>query len=69
MSTSVNGLTVRDARSASPDSLLDHASSLPALTKGEPTGELGMDDGTNVSGHSLLSRPSLPQGRRSLFRR
>ena len=36
---------------------------------GEPSLEYGTDNSGDLGGHTSLSRPAAPQGRRSLFRR
>ena len=69
MSTTANSLAFSAAEAAFPDSLPSLSHEPTELSKGEATGELGMDDGADLGGHGLLSRPALPQGRRSLFRR
>jgi hypothetical protein len=65
MSTTANSLASIAAEAASPDTLPSLSRDSTALANGE----LGMDDGADLGGHGLLSRPALPQGRRSLFRR
>jgi hypothetical protein len=40
-----------------------------AVSNGGDWSELGMDEDAGSDGHTLLSRSSAPQGRRSLFRR
>jgi hypothetical protein len=60
-------LSASDAEPAAADSVSDDASGPGADHKG--CGEFGMDDGADLGGHTLLSRPPTPQGRRSLFRR
>jgi hypothetical protein len=69
MSTTANSLASIAAEAASPDTLPSLSRDSTALANGEANGELGMDDGADLGGHGLLSRPALPQGRRSLFRR
>ncbi len=69
MSEAANSQTVSNAERASRDPLSDHPSTPVVLAKGEAAGRFEIDDGTSLGGHKLLSRPSLPQGRRSLFRR
>jgi hypothetical protein len=69
MSNAQNGLPASDAVPASAESAPDDASGLGAGADGEAGGEFGMDDGADLGGHTLLSRPAAPQGRRSLFRR
>jgi hypothetical protein len=46
-----------------------YASGLMAGTDGENCCETGIDNGPDLAGHTLLARPPVPQGRRSLFRR
>ena len=67
MSKAANSLTVSDAESVTSEPLPD--SSTVALTQGEVAGEPGVGPGADLAGHGLLSRPTPPQGRRSLFRR
>ncbi len=69
MSEAPNSLPASEAESAFPESATEDASGLVAGADGEDCDEFGMDNGTNLGGHTLLSRPALPQGRRSLFRR
>ena len=69
MSTTANSLASSAAEAASPDILPSPSHDPTALAKGEATAELGMDDSADLGGQGLLSRPALPQGRRSLFRR
>ncbi len=69
MSKDQDSLPARSAEPASPDLVSDHPSGPVAMAHGEAWGEHGMDDGAGLGGHTLLSRPSPPQGRRSLFRR
>jgi hypothetical protein len=47
----------------------DYASGMVKVADGEHCGEFQMDNGADLGGRALLSRPSAPQGRRSLFRR
>lgn len=68
MSEVQNSLPSSD-ESASPESTPDHASGLVAGADGENCGKFRMDNGADLGGHTLLSRPPAPQGRRSLFRR
>lgn len=53
----------------SPDISPDYPTGRLATASDEGRGEPGLDFGRSLGGHSLLSRSSLPQGRRSLFRR
>ncbi len=69
MSQAQNGLSASNAKPASPESVPDHAYGLVARADGEPCGGFGKDDDADLGGHTLLSRPPAPQGRRSLFRR
>jgi hypothetical protein len=69
MSKAQDSLPTSNAKPASPDPVPGHSSAPVAMAHGEAWGEPGMDDGAGSGGHTLLSRPSLPQGRRSLFRR
>jgi hypothetical protein len=66
MSETQNSPPSSDAGPASADRACD-GSSVPA---GSADGEaFGMDEGSDLGGHTLLSRPPAPRGRRSLFRR
>ncbi len=47
----------------------DEAAALATLVDGEPFDNVGMNKDGDLGGHTLLSRPVSPQGRRSLFRR
>jgi hypothetical protein len=69
MSDAQNSLSGTDAEPGSPESERDHASGLMGMPNGENRTELQMEDGADLGGHTLLSRPSAQQGRRSLFRR
>jgi hypothetical protein len=69
MSGAQNSLPASDAESVSAESAPDRAYELAAGPGREPFCGPKVDNGSDVSGHTLLSRPALPQGRRSLFRR
>ena len=69
MSKTQDGLPASGAGPASPDPVPAHPSGPAGMAHGEAWGEPGMDDGAGSGGHTLLSRPPAPQGRRSLFRR
>lgn len=69
MSKAQDSLPASDAGPASPDPVPDRLSGPVAMAHGEAWGEPGMDDGAGSGGHTLLSRPSPPEGRRNLFRR
>jgi hypothetical protein len=60
-------LTVGNAESVASETLPSYPAS--PVADGVAAGEGGMDAGANIGAHALLSRPSLSQGRRSLFRR
>lgn len=47
----------------------DDAAVLATRVDGQPSDHVGMDKDVDLGGHTLLSRPVAPQGRRSLFRR
>lgn len=55
-----NSLQASDAESEVPE---------PAPEAAEPGSVGGTEEGMELDGHTLLSRPEVPQGRRSLFRR
>ena len=69
MSDAQNSLSGTDAEPGSPEPERDHASGLMGMQNGENRTELRMEDGADLGGHTLLSRASAHQGRRSLFRR
>ena len=69
MSKAQNSLPASNAEPTSPESAPDHPYGLVARADGDPCGEFGMDNDADLGGHTLLSRPPAPQGRRSLFRR
>lgn len=69
MSEAANSRTVSSAEATSRDPLSDDPSIPIVLAKAEAGAEFKMCDGAGLDGHGLLSRPSLLQGRRSLFRR
>jgi len=69
MNDTQNSLPRSGAKPGSPESKQDHASRLMGKANGEIRSEFRMDNGTDLGGHTLLSRPSAQQGRRSLFRR
>jgi len=69
MSKAQDSLPARGAEPASPDPVSDHPSGLVAMAHGGAWREHGTDNGAGSGGHTLLSRPSPPQGRKSLFRR
>lgn len=69
MSDAQNSLSGTDTELGSAKSERDHASALMGMPNGENQTEFRMEDGVDLGGHTLLSRPSAPQGRRSLFRR
>ncbi len=64
-----NSLQAIGAEPASRESIDDRPSDLMMVADGDHRGEFGMDNGAAPSGHTWLSRPPAPQGRRSLFRR
>jgi hypothetical protein len=67
MNDAKSSLQARDAAPASLRPDLDRASGPGSADAGGPCGENGTDGETG--GHTLLSRPVAPQGRKSLFRR
>ncbi len=69
MNQSQNGRPASNAEPTSPESAPDHVYGLVTRAGDEPSGEFGMDNDAGSGGHTLLSRPPLPQGRKSLFRR
>ncbi len=69
MSDAQNSLPAGNAEPGSPESEPDHAYGLMGTPNGENRSEFRMDNGTDLGGHTLLSRAPAPQGRRSLFRR
>jgi hypothetical protein len=69
MNDTQNSLPSGDAEPGSPEFEPDHASGLMGMANGENRTEFRMEDGVDLGGHTLLSRPSAQQGRRSLFRR
>jgi len=69
MSDAQNSLSGTDAEPGSPESERENASGLMGMQNGENRTELRMEDGADLGGHTLLSRPAAHQGRRSLFRR
>ena len=69
MSEAQNSLPASDAESVSAESAPDRTYGPAAEAGGEPSGGFRMESGSDVGGHTLLSRPAVPQGRRSLFRR
>ena len=69
MSEAQNSIPASDAESVSAESAPDRAYVLAAGDGGEPSGGFRTESGSDIGGHTLLSRPAVPQGRRSLFRR
>lgn len=69
MSTAQISLPASHAVPASPDPVPDYNSDAVAIAHGKAWNEPETDDGAGSGGHTLLSRPPAPQGRRSLFRR
>jgi hypothetical protein len=69
MSEIQNSLTANNAEPTSAKSTPNDAYGLAAAADSERREELGMDNEADLGGHTLLSRPQAPQGRRSLFRR
>ncbi len=69
MSKAQHGLTASEAEPTAREPVPDHLSRPVAVARGEAYGELGTDNGSGLGGHTLLSHPPAPQGRRSLFRR
>jgi hypothetical protein len=69
MSTAQINLPAYDAEPAFPETVPDWPSAPMAVGEGDPYRAGGMDNRTDLGGHTLLSRSPAPQGRRSLFRR
>jgi hypothetical protein len=69
MSKVQDSLPVSDADNTTAEPVLDLTFGPETSGREEGGGELGMDDNAGSGGHTLLSRPSPQQGRRSLFRR
>ncbi len=68
MGQAENSLTASNAEPTAPESVSDHAYGL-ARADNERCDEVGMDNDAGTGGHTLLSRTSPQQGRKSLFRR
>ena len=66
MSNVESNLPVDDNTPVLPERVQGDLSSWSPMTQGEPSGTGGS---ASPDEHSLLSRPAVPQGRRSLFRR
>jgi hypothetical protein len=69
MSNTQNALPAVVTEQAAFEPAPDRRSSPLAVSDGGDWSELGMDEDAGSDGHTLLSRSSAPQGRRSLFRR
>lgn len=69
MSNAQTGLQASDAEPAFSEAVADGGSDLTTAVAGEPCSDFTMNDGSDLGGHTLLSRAAVPQGRRSLFRR
>ena len=69
MSEAQNSLPASETESVSAGSAPDRAYGLAAEAGGEPSGGFRTESGSDLGGHTSLSRPAVPQGRRSLFRR
>lgn len=72
MSEAQDSLTAgnsRPASSASPAPVPSRPSGPVTMGFGGAWGEPPRDDDSGLGGHTLLSRPSVSQGRRTLFRR
>jgi hypothetical protein len=69
MTSAQDSLIARDAKPLSPDPALDRRSGEVTAAKGVTRSKTEPDEGADLCGRSLLSRPSAPQYRRSLFRR
>ena len=69
MSETQNSLPSSHSEAGSRDCTMNDTSELVEGVGGKPCSEFGIDEGGELGGHTLLSRPSAPQGRRSLFRR
>jgi hypothetical protein len=68
MSDVQNSLPAGDAEHGTLKAEPSHLSGLTAMANGKHLSEFRMEDGA-YRGHTLLSGPPAPQGRRSLFRR
>ena len=69
MGDTTNGLKVSDTEPETREPLPNQPSSPAQAEIGEYGRELGMKYSPGPTGDGLLSRPTLPKGRRSLFRR
>lgn len=69
MSKLQNGLGANSSETRSADFQSNDPFEALAKANGTPCEEFESDDDSDLSGHTLLSRPQAPQGRRSLFRR
>lgn len=65
MSNAQNSLLASGTGPDRPEPMQD----APPVSATMAHGEVRTDDGADLGGHTLLSRPPVPQGRRSLFRR
>ena len=68
MSNAQDNLTASHAEPGSPGSSPDPDSGPVTVAHAEAWAAHVMDNGADLGGHTLLSRPPAPQGRRSLFR-
>jgi hypothetical protein len=69
MSKIQTGLPARAAEPVSAKRIPDRSFGPVAKPDGEAWGALGEGNAAGEGAHKLLSRPTAPQGRRSLFRR
>ncbi len=69
MSEAENSLPDSHAEAGSLQPTPVETSGLETGQDGGPCGESELGNGADLGGHTLLSRPHGPQGRRSLFRR
>lgn len=69
MNTPRDSLPASDAERVPSSSMPEHSFGPVASADRAVCAEFGRGDGAELGGHTLLSRPPAPQGRRSLFRR
>lgn len=69
MSETQNSVISSQSEAGSRDRTMNDTSGRVEGAGGKPRGEFEIDEGGELGGHTLLSRPPAPQGRRSLFRR
>ena len=69
MSKAQESCPATGAEPAAAVSAAAHGYGPAARPDGAPGGDIGRNDGADLGGHTSLSRPAPPQGRRSLFGR